>query len=170
MRMRFLLIAIILIVSAPGVCAGEAGTATGASLEKVPVEEIAGDTDLRIKEGFDYSEYYGVIRSEAEFERFWANVIDIRSGFLKRLFGAPPERPEVDFNRYTVIWFAHRGANASFVRSIGAVRAGDGGRLSVTVTAYHSDFGSDGFDLWKIPRTDGEIVFSVVHEYEERGP
>ncbi len=132
------------------------------------VQPIEIADHLRLREGFDYSTYYGVIRLTRDLRTLWSQLVSVRHSPLRA--GILPAPPAVDFSRAMVLWFADRGAAASFVRSIGLDVDSLGETLTVTVTAYHSDFGSRRLNLWEIPRTGRAIVFEVEHEYEDRAP
>jgi hypothetical protein len=139
------------------------GKATGIA----PVQ-IKIDSDLRLKDGFDYSTYYGVFRSQEGLNEIWKNMINVQKEvFLKKEIVVPLP-PRVDFGESIVLWFADRGAQASFVKSMMVLKSDQRNTLTALVEVFHSDFGSSRLNLWRIPRTDKSIVFEVKHLYEER--
>jgi hypothetical protein len=142
--------------------------AQGAS--PVIVEKIEIDRDLRLTKKFDYSTYYGAISSQEELSELWSKLVNTKRDFeiLGRLEVPPP--PSVDFDTHAVLWFADRGADASFVESLTIEPDATGSSLKAIITVFHSDFGSRRLNLWKIPRLEKKIEFEVKHKYESRGP
>jgi hypothetical protein len=83
----------------------------------IKAEKIEIDSDLRLKDRFDYSTYYGVVHSQIELNRLWSHLINIQRNFYQ-LNTRVPKPPQVDFNKHMVLWFADRGVHASFVESL----------------------------------------------------
>lgn len=146
--------------------------------ESLPFEEpdtlfatrISIDADLQFRDGFDYSAYAGVIRSADSLRRVWSHVVNVQREFYGRRDAVVPEPPTVDFARSMILWFGHRGVGASFVDSLQLSTASDPDSIIAIVHVFHSDFGSRGFDMWRVPRTRRTVVFEVHHKYEERSP
>ena len=76
--------------------------------------------------------------------------------------------PEINFSKYSVIWYANRGSGASFVESIEVI--GELDKVVTKIGVYYSDFGSSHLNLWKIPKTNKDVVFEESKKYETRGP
>ena len=150
----------------------------GEKLEKVPAvepdsfvaEKIPIADDLRLNDRFDYSTYWGTIRSQKELDKIWSGLVNIQKTFYHKPGAIVPPAPQVDFSTNMVLWFAERGVNASFVESVALSPDKTSNTLNVLVTVFHSDFGSSHLNLWKIPRTKYNIVLKVKHKYETRGP
>jgi hypothetical protein len=128
--------------------------------------------DLRLKRSFDYTKYDGVLQSQRELNTLWKQLVTVDDASdlgVPFLGGDVPDPPMIDFTANSVLWFADRGASASFVAAIelGPVPPDT---VKVVITAFHSDFGSRRLNLWSIPRFDGPVLFEVKHEYEERSP
>ncbi|NQT71683.1 MAG: hypothetical protein HQ553_02810 [Chloroflexi bacterium] len=139
------------------------------SSEISQVEEIIIDYDLRLRDGFDYSTYYGTIRSQKELNQLWSQMINIQKEYYHKSNAKVPELPQIDFSKNSVLWFADRGVNASFV-SLPRVKEDNMAQaLIATVYAFYSDYGSSHLNLWKIPPTEKEIVFEIVRDYEQGG-
>ena len=150
----------------------------GEKLEKVPAvepdgfvaEKISIADDLRLNDRFDYSTYWGTIRSQKELDKIWSGLVNIKKTFYSKPGAIVPPAPQVDFSTNMVLWFAERGVNASFVESVALSPDKTSSTLNVLVTVFHSDFGSSNLNLWKIPMTKYNIVLKVKHKYETRGP
>lgn len=132
-------------------------------------EPIAIDRDLRLRRGFDYATFHGVVRSTGELRTLWSELVNIQREVNLNLLARVPDPPVVDFDREMVLWFADRGAAASFTKAIELV-ATVPDTLRVVITVVHSDFGSRSLNLWTTARTSRALVFEVRHEYETRGP
>lgn len=130
---------------------------------------ILGSVDLRLKEGFDYSTYYGVILSSASLEELWSQLVNVKRGQYGRR-ARVPDPPVFDFARYVVLWFADRGAGASFVDSLELSTVSGSDSVLATVHVFHSDFGSRRLNLWQMTRTARPVAFDVKHGYETRVP
>ncbi len=130
---------------------------------------IAVDAEFRLRRGFDYSEYYGVLRSARDLERLWNQLVHVREPMLPVIGTPRPDPPAVDFTTTAVLWFADQGARASFVESLELERPASD-TIRVAVTVFHSDFGSRRLNLWAIPRTASPLAFEVKHIYEVRSP
>ena len=76
----------------------------------------------------------------------------------------PP--PEIDFNNYQALWFADRGAHASFVESAELAQDPESGTTTASFKIWHSDFGSRKLNLWEIPRTARKIIYREIHFYD----
>lgn len=138
--------------------------AEGTALEKIPIGK-----NLRLDKSFDYSTYYGVINSREELAQIWSHIIKAGDDdFFFPGMGVPPP-PEFDFKNHQALWFADRGAHASFVESAELVEDAESGALTAAIKVWHSDFGSRKLNLWKIPRTNRKIIFRETHHYD-RGP
>ena len=73
---------------------------------------------LRIRDGFVKKKYYGVIQNQKELNRIWSELYDVDND-LNIIFNTnDAPAPQIDFNNYSVIWYANRGSGASFVDSI----------------------------------------------------
>ena len=127
------------------------------------------DMDLRLREGFDYSTYHGVIESSSSLNRLWSQLVNVQQEFYGRR-AEVPDSPTVDFSRYVVLWFADRGVGASFVDSLGLSEVSGRDSVVAVVHVFHSDFGSHRLNLWQMPRTTKRVVFQVQHTYETRAP
>lgn len=140
-----------------------------ADSKEITLEKIQVDRNLRRDKKFDYSTYFGVIHSQEELEEIWSRMIkaDDNTFFLSGL--GVPSSPKVDFGKYQVLWFADRGANASFVESAELTEDPATGSLTATIQVWHSDFGSRKLNLWQTPRTRKKITFHETHHYD-RGP
>jgi len=137
----------------------------------IKAEKIEIDQNLRLKDRFDYSTYFGVIRSQRELNTLWSQLINIQNDFFHNLISRIPEAPQVDFSKNMILWFADRGANASFVESLEIIEHEETNSYKAIIHVFHSDFGSSRLNLWKIPTTRKEIIIQVEHKYEEhRGP
>jgi len=134
----------------------------------IKAEKVEINADLRLKDKFDYSTYCGVVHSQIELNRLWSQLINIQRKFYQ-LNARVPKPPQVDFSKHMVLWFAERGVHASFVQSLEITENEEKNSLNVIVYVFHSDFGSSNLNLWKIPKTDKEIIFKVEHKYD-RGP
>ncbi len=137
-------------------------------LRHIKAEKVEINADLRLKDRFDYSTYYGVVHSQIELNRLWSQLINIQRKFYQ-LNARVPKPPQIDFGKHMVIWFADRGVHASFVQSLEITENEERNSLNAIVYVFHSDFGSSNLNLWKIPKTDKEIIFKVEHKYD-RGP
>jgi len=139
--------------------------------ETLSLEEITLHPDWRLGRSFDYSRYHGILHTELELSELWTHMVnawDEHYGFQKAKRENQPVTPHVDFDTQSVIWYADRGSNASFVRASKAVEYED--LIEVHITIYHSDFGSSRLNLWTIPKTNKAIRFVETHEYDERAP
>ncbi len=145
------------------------GTPVNAVSSGTALGKIEIDRNLRLDKRFDYSTYYGVIDSREELEKIWSHMIqaDDNTFFFPGL-GVPPP-PKVDFGKYQALWFADRGAHASFVESAKLEEDPKTGSLTAVIKVWHSDFGSSKLNLWQIQRTRKKITFRETHHYD-RGP
>jgi len=133
------------------------------------LEKIKFDRNLRLDKRFDTSTYFGVIDSREELQEIWSHMIQADDNtFFFPGVGVPPP-PKVDFGKYQALWFADRGAHASFVESAKLVEDPKTGSLTAVIKVWHSDFGSSKLNLWQIPRTQKKITFRETHHYD-RGP
>ncbi|MDH3455390.1 MAG: hypothetical protein OER90_00995 [Gemmatimonadota bacterium] len=160
--------------NAPAIQHASASILTVAQLppDSLVATPITVSLDLRLKRSFDYTEYYGVLHSQRELNALWKQLVTVDDASdlgVPFLGGNVPEPPTVDFTVASVLWFADRGAKASFVASL-ELQPVPPDTVKVIVTAFHSDFGSRGLNLWSMPRFDGSVIFEVRHEYEERSP
>jgi len=141
---------------------------TNTHAERIAIEIVSIDVNLRLEKNFDYSKYFGVISSNEELEDVWSHMVKKGDSiFFPRVGVSPP--PEIDFNIYQVLWFANRGANASYIESVDLVEDTESDTLTAKVKVWHSDFGSRELNLWKIPRVSKKIIFQETHLYD-RGP
>lgn len=143
-----------------------AGEPSEISFQKVDLH-----SDWRLKQSFDYSTYSGIFRTEAELQSAWrhmVNAYDEVSGLPFPKNPNQPVMPKVDFDKYSVIWYADRGSNASFVKMNKVVEYQN--LVEAYLTLFYSDFGSSHLNLWTIPKTDKEIRFVETKEYEQGGP
>jgi hypothetical protein len=128
------------------------------------------DADLRLRDGFDYSVYAGIIESADSLRRLWSHVVNVQREVYGRRDADVHDPPDVDFARNMILWFGHRGVGASFVDSLQLSTAAGSDSLIAIVHVFHSDFGSRGFDMWELPRTTRTVVFETQHKYETRAP
>jgi len=152
----------------PVCLAADEPSESAALREVVEAVKIPIDEDLSLGGSFDYSHYYGLIRSQDELDDLWSGLISAKKPYASRLGFGLPDPPKVDFVNNSVIWFADKGAGASYVDSmlVGAYESDR--KLFITFVAFHSDFSSDRLELWTIPLTGYTADFSVLHKYEEK--
>jgi len=132
-------------------------------LVPAPIEVAA---NLRLGRTFDYELYFGTFLSREELDWVWGYLENVEAEGNPLTRGEVPDPPEIDFENEMLLWFADRGASASFVSAI-ALDALPPETLRVRVTAFHSDFGSRRINLWRVPRYEGPVEFEIEHEYED---
>jgi hypothetical protein len=171
-----------LMLAGAGACDRNAPNAQHATASILTVAQLPPDSllatpitiglDLRLKRSFDYAEYYGVLRSQGELNALWKQLVTVDDASdlgVPFLGGDVPDPPSIQFTTNSVLWFADRGAKASFVSSL-ELKPALPDTVKVMVTVFHSDFGSRRLNLWSMPRFDGPVIFEVRHVYEERSP
>ena len=83
-------------------------------------------------------------------------------------FHSIPEAPVIDFSSYTVLWYADKGSNASFVELQSLAKNKEGG-VSAEILVFHSDFGSRRLNLWRLQKSAGPLQVEEKPQYD-RGP
>ncbi|MGV7220385.1 MAG: hypothetical protein ACQ9MH_02520 [Nitrospinales bacterium] len=136
--------------------------------ERISIERVSIDANLHLEESFDYSTYFGVINSPEGLRKIWSHIVKNENTLFFPNAGVSPP-PKIDFNNYRVLWFADRGANASFIESVDLVEDIKSGSLTAKIKVWHSDFGSRKLNLWKIKNKSKKIIFYEIHNYDE-GP
>lgn len=150
--------------------ASSAGGSTIDTFKEVSFEEVELHQDWALKKSFDYSTYRGVFYNEAELKQVWADMINVwdeHSGLPIKTNPNQPIMPIIDFEKYSVIWYADRGSRASFVTLNKVLERTD--ILEAHVALFYSDFGSSNLNLWTIPKTEKSVRFVESREYD-RGP
>ena len=138
---------------------------------KILFQEANLHADWRLKESYDYSIYSGIFRTEVELKNVWkymVNAYDEVSGLPFPKNPNQPMMPQIDFDKYSVVWYADNGSNASFVTMNKVVEYQN--LIEAHLTLFYSDFGSSHLNLWTIPKTDKKIRFVETKEYEQREP
>ena len=123
---------------------------------------------LRVRDSFIKNQYYGVIQNQKELKEIWSKLYDIHNDFNIITNTNDSPVPEIDFNHYSVIWYANRGSGASFVESIRIMEEPQD--LKIKIRVFYSDFGSSHLNLWKVSKISKEIVFEEVKRFETMGP
>jgi len=139
--------------------------------KSVPFEKVNLHSDWRLKSSFNYSTYKGIFRNENELKKVFGSMVnayDELQAFWEKKHEPQPVMPVIDFSKYSVIWYADRGSNASFTTLKEVLEYDD--FIEARVTPFYSDFGSSHLNLWTIPKTDKDIRFVETKEYEQRGP
>jgi hypothetical protein len=136
--------------------------------DKINIERVLIDVNLQLEKNFDYSTYFGVINSPEELAKIWSHIVKNDSALFFPSAGVSPP-PKIDFNNYRVLWFADRGANASYIESLELVEDIKSGTLTAKIKVWHSDFGSRKLNLWKIKNKSKKIIFREIHHYDQ-GP
>ncbi|TSC75236.1 MAG: hypothetical protein G01um101430_559 [Parcubacteria group bacterium Gr01-1014_30] len=138
---------------------------------EISFQKVDLHTDWRLKKSYDYSIYRGIFRTEAELKNIWKYMVNAYDEVSGLPFPKNPNQPvmsEVDFDKYSVVWYADRGSNASFVTMKKMVEYQN--LIEAHLALFYSDFGSSHLNLWTIPKTEKEIRFVETKEYEQRGP
>ncbi|MBP9728195.1 MAG: hypothetical protein KBD27_02330 [Candidatus Moranbacteria bacterium] len=133
-------------------------------------EKVNLHSDWRLKSSFNYSTYKGIFRNENELKKVFGSMVnayDEQQAFWEKKHEPQPVMPVIDFSKYSVIWYADRGSNASFTTLKKVLEYND--FIEAQVTPFYSDFGSSHLNLWTIPKTDKEIRFVETKEYEQGG-
>lgn len=131
-------------------------------------EKIEIPNKLRIRDGFVKKKYYGVIQNQKELRKIWSKLYDVYNKFNIIINTNNAPVPQIDFNSYSVIWYANRGSGASFVESIKVLEEPQ--NVKVKISIFYSDFGSSHLNLWKVSKIGKEVVFEEVKQFETRGP
>lgn len=134
----------------------------------IEFEIIKIDSEWRLKSNYNYSTYKGIINSESDFSKLWNSMINVYDELRGEINPNRPIIPTVDFNNYSVIWYADKGKNASFSTATEMIEYDD--HIEIHITNFYSDFGSSHLNLWKIPKTTKPVKFIEESKYEERGP
>ena len=145
--------------------------ASAGDSKSIPFEKLNLHTDWQLKSSFNYSIHKGLFQNEGELKKVWAYMInawDEQSAFWKKRQANQPVMPTIDFEKYSVIWYADRGTNASFVTLDEVLEQAD--FLQAKVTLVYSDFGSSHLNLWTIPKTNKTVRFVENRESEKGGP
>ena len=137
----------------------------------ISFQKVDLHADWRLKQSYDYSTHRGIFHTEADLKKVWkymVNAYDEVSGlpFPKNL-NQPPVMPEIDFDKYFVVWYTNGGSGASFVTMNKVVEYQN--LIEAHLTLFYSDFGSSHLNLWTIPKTEKGIRFVETKEYEQRG-
>ena len=137
---------------------------------EVQFDKVNLHSDWRLKSSFNYSAYKGIFRNENELKKVFGSMVnayDELQAFWEKKHEPQPVMPIIDFGKYSVIWYADRGSNASFTTLKEVLEYDD--FIEARVIPFYSDFGSSHLNLWTIPKTDKEIRFVETKEYEQRG-
>jgi len=155
------------IVSLQASAANDTAENTGIRRE-VEAESIPVVGELKLKDNSGRSENYGLVGSQKELEELWTDVINADKPYSSRLGLNVSEPPEVDFDKYSVIWFSGVGPEETAVDSVSvAVYDSD---MTVVVSIVATDSGSTGrLSLWKVPVTGYRAVFNILHEKADSG-
>jgi hypothetical protein len=138
-------------------------TINAQEVKNLNIEKINISSDLRLEGRFDYTIYYGVLQSQKELDDIWAHLVSIKNDahewnrWLPMVKGDVPSPPRIDFEQYSVVWYATEGKGVSFVDTIEARDYPD--KIMVKVTAVHSDYLTNELNLWKIPKVNKTVLF-----------
>jgi len=142
------------------------GNSTPVLKEKIelPKSSIYQGTPLvRLSSGSHFT-HMGLIQSNGELKKFWGDLENIENKF----FGNIPPSPDIDFEKYSIIWFTLAGTNASSAEVLDILEYENAILMKVRVS--YSDYGSTYFDLWKIPKTIKPILLQEVYAYDRGRP
>jgi len=133
--------------------------------EVVPFQEIELHEDWILGDSFDYSKYKGIFHNEKEFKDVWTHIVNAwkELGYSNDKAKNNPVMPVIDFNKYSVIWYANRGSGASFVTINEILDFKD--VVQVNITLVHSDYLTRVLNLWTIPKTEKSVNFAEETEY-----
>jgi len=134
--------------------------------EVILIEKIDILDKLRIRDGFVRKKYYGVIQNQKELKKIWSKLYDVYNDLNIIINTNDAPVPQIDFNNYSVIWYANRGSGASFVNSIDVIEDSD--QVVVKIGIFYSDFGSSHLNLWKVPKITKEVIFEEIKQFETR--
>src|SRR3989338_2757013 len=83
----------------------------------VPFREVELHEDWGLGDSFDYSVYKGIFRDEKELKDVWVHMVNAwkESGYSGDRAKNLPVMPIIDFNEYSVIWYANYGSGTSLV-------------------------------------------------------
>ena len=162
----FLIFTLILYCALSPLPAAAAGTQT-----EIPYREIKTPPGLGMQPLPDEDvKYYGILQTQDQFNALWNMQENTATDFPALFSWMIPPAPEIDFEKYTVLWFSNGGARASFVTLKKILATGDSTHaITIYLDVVHSDFGSRQLNLWRIPKTTGPVVFKETHIYD-RGP
>jgi len=166
MKISFLM-SIILLALLPAMLFAQTGKAVVPEIIEIP-------DNLRVRYGFDYTQYYGVLNSQKELNQIWRNLINIQdeiaefNRWLPWVKGKVPPAPEIDFEQHSVIWYTNKGSGASFVESIKVFEEQQNVRVKIGL--FYSDFGSSHLNLWRVSKINKEVIFEESKHFETRGP
>jgi len=141
-----------------------------AGVESLPFEAVNVPPELGLRPLPEEEVHYsGIARTRARFLELWNLQENVMSDFPRLLNWLIPDPPDIDFNRYSVLWFSNRGERASFVELEKIVHAEEGDALEAHIKVVYSDFASKKLNLWRIPKTHRPVVFKE-HPVYDRGP
>lgn len=120
----------------------------------VTAEMIPVPMHMQVKEEFIRDTYRGIIQSQLEFARLWEQLENSDSALM----------PDIDFNKYSLIWFVPIGARASSVQSIVIVKQPQ--RTVIKVDLIQSDYFSHALFLWRVPKIEKNVVFEESKELD----
>jgi hypothetical protein len=134
-----------------------------ASSTEVPFQTIGFNSAWQLDSSYNYSQYRGIFYTQAELKNVWKYMANAYgSGSAAQSQGGEPVMPQIDFSKYSVIWYAVRGSNASAVTVNKVVETTD--TIEVYATLLYSDYGSNGLNLWTVPKTDKPVRFIETPE------
>lgn len=136
--------------------------------KSVSFEKVNLHSDWGLRESFDYSTYKGVFNDETELKRVWGymwNAIEETKAWRRNTTPEnQPILPIIDFGKHSVIWYANRGSNASFVVMDKIVEFDN--LIEAHITLHYSDFITSDLNLWTIPKTSKPVQFVERQEYD----
>jgi|TARA_Y100000310_G_scaffold90331_1_gene87612 hypothetical protein len=140
--------------------------------DSINFENIELNPDWRLKQSFDYSRYggMGIFHNDKEFDKIFSHMINAYKevGSKGERAKKEPVKPIINFDEYSVIWYADRISQASFSGLSNVLECE--GVIVANMTLFYSDFGSSHLNLWKIKKINKKINFIENKIYEERGP
>jgi hypothetical protein len=125
--------------------------------------QFSGSPLVRLRDGSRFT-HMGLIQSREELKEIWADLTNIENAF----FGMIPPVPDIDFEKYSVLWFTLQGYGGSGVKVSDILEYENA--ILMKASVFYSDFGSSDLLLWKIPKTVKPILIQEAHAYERGGP